>query len=115
MVCALSIGSRVSSRERNSPGKFPALRRLRGWQILPQNRSRCEIRGDAIFDEIYSRIRQWKFLEEARENEGGEGSLDMVVNVRFSDTQVALQVAESWVIYSWLRAGNALLVDCVVA
>lgn len=115
MVCALSIASRVSPRERNSPGKFPALRRLRGWQILPQNRSRCEIRGDAIFDEIYSRIRQWKFLEEARENEGGEGSLDMVVNVRFSDTQVALQVAESWVIYSWLRAGNALLVDCVVA
>lgn len=39
----------------------------------------------------------------------------MVVNVRFSDTQVALQVAESWVIYSWLAGGNTLLVDCVVA
>lgn len=35
-----------------------------------------------------------------------EGSLDMVVNVRFSDTQVALQVAESWVIYSWLGGGT---------
>lgn len=32
----------------------------------------------------------------------------MVVNVRFSDTQVALQVAESWVIYSWLRGERAV-------
>ena len=103
MVCALSIAPRVpAQRNAFEAGKF--FRKIDPAAKFEATLSSTRFTGVST-NGNFSRKRE---NEAERGRKRGKGSLDMVVNVRFSDTQVALQVAESWEIYSWLRGERAV-------